>query len=344
MPESYTLQFLADLISADLQRAEPSCQVVGMLPLHLAQPNQLSFLSNRKYLSQLGKTKAAAVLIDPQMSGEYTGPAIVVENPYLAVAKIAALFDHAPTFELGYRAETVVVGQDCQVDDAVHLADHVVIGNKVILSKGVVIEAGAVLGDGVVIGQNSHIKSNVTLCHGVKIGANSLIHPGTVIGSDGFGNANHQGHWVKVPQLGSVRIGDHVEIGANTTIDRGAFDDTKIGDGVRIDNLVQIAHNVEIGDHTAIAANTGIAGSAIIGRHCLLGGAVNINGHIRIADKVIITGVSSVSNDINTPGATYSSGIPAEPASKWRRMIARFRHIDDLAKRLKNLEKNMNEQ
>lgn len=340
MSISYTLQFLADHIGGHLVNAMEQCQVTGIMPLNLAQHDQLSFLSNRKYVAQLAQTQAAAVLLDQQAAADYAGPAIITDNPYLAVAKIATLFNNAPGFTPGYRAQTAVVGVGCQINDTVHLAERVVIGEGAILSEGVVIEAGVVIGNDVIIGQNTHIKANVTICHKVKIGANGLIHPGAVIGSDGFGNANHQGRWVKVPQLGSVNIGNDVEIGANTTIDRGAFDDTKIGNGVRIDNLVQIAHNVEIGDHTAIAANVGIAGSAVIGQHCLLGGAANINGHIRIADQVIITGASSVSNNIKTPGSIYSSGIPAEPASKWRRMIARFRNIDDLTKRVKQLERS----
>ncbi len=339
MNKHYTLSDIAEKLSARCMAVDPKLTISGVMPLHLAQLGQLSFLANAKYRDQLANTVATAVLIDPQTAESYKGPALVVDNPYLALAQVARLFDTAPIFAPGVHAASAAIGADCHIDPSVHLASHVVLGDRVTLEKGVVIEANTVISADVVIAEDTHVKSNVTIAHGVTIGARCIVHPGAVIGSDGFGNAHHQGRWIKVPQLGGVSIGDDVEIGANTTVDRGALDDTRIGHGVRIDNLVQIAHNVVIGDHTAIAANVGIAGSTRIGAQCLIAGAVNINGHIEIADRVIVTGASSVSTSISQPGAVYSSSIPAEPAAKWRRMIGRFRHLDELAKRVKRLEK-----
>jgi len=193
-----------------------------------------------------------------------------------------------------------------------------------------------------VIGEGGRLVANVTLCHGSQIGKRVLIHPGVVVGADGFGFANDQGRWVKIPQLGRVVIGDDVDIGANTTIDRGAIEDTVIEDGVKLDNLVQVAHNVHIGAHSAIAGCAGIAGSAHIGKHCALGGGVGVVGHLQIADNVVVTGMSMVSHTITEAGV-YSSGTPLQENAKWHRNYVRLKQLDDMARRLKRLEKQLDE-
>ena len=206
------------------------------------------------------------------------------------------------------------------------------------LGKGTIIGAGSVLQRGVSIGENTRLAPNVTLCHDVEIGDNVMLHPGVVIGADGFGIANDKGKWIKIPQIGRVIIGNHVEIGANTTIDRGALEDTIIGQGVKLDNQIQIGHNVIVGDNTVIAGCTGIAGSTIIGENCIIGGGVGISGHLKIADGVIITGMTMVTKSLTKAGV-YSSGIPAEPTAQWHKNVVRYRQMDKLSLRVKKLEK-----
>ncbi|HEX2797457.1 MAG TPA: UDP-3-O-(3-hydroxymyristoyl)glucosamine N-acyltransferase, partial [Immundisolibacter sp.] len=205
------------------------------------------------------------------------------------------------------------------------------------VGDGVQIGSGCHVGEGVVVGAGSRLAPRVTLLAGTQIGARCVIHPGAVLGADGFGLANDHGVWVKVPQLGRVVVGDDVEIGANTTIDRGALDDTVIGNGVKLDNLIQVAHGVRIGDHTAIAACVGISGSTVIGRHCVIAGGVGFVGHLEICDHVTVTGMSMVAQSITRPGVY--SGIPAEQARRWRRNISRFHQLDELARRLLRLER-----
>jgi len=217
------------------------------------------------------------------------------------------------------------------------------IGAAAVIEEGAQIGAhtsigpGCVIGRDVIVGDDCCLAANVTLCHGVRLGTRVLVHPGVVIGGDGFGIANDDGVWEKVPQLGAVTIGDDVEIGANTTIDRGALRDTVIGCGVKIDNLVQVGHNVQIGEHTAIAACVAIGGSAKIGRRCTIGGAASLAGHLEIADDVHLTATSAVPNSISAPGV-YSSGMPVQENRAWRRNVVRMRHLDDMARQLKSLQ------
>lgn len=324
----YTLKQIASHICADLviNNADLDRSIEGIGTLVNAQPNQIAFMTHAKYYKQLPDTQAAAVII----SAGHIGKApphlnlLVHSNPYLGFAKAAQLFDHTPAVD--------------------HIAASAIIAKTAKLSHNVVIGAGCVIEDFVEIGDNTVLKPNVVVCHHVKIGCDCLIHPNTVIGSDGFGNAwdDEQNAWHKVPQLGSVIIGDDVEVGANTTIDRGTLTDTTIGNNVRIDNLVQIAHNVVIGDHTAIAAQTGIAGSVTIGERCLFAGQVGINGHIEICDGVIVMSQSGVARSIREPGV-YSAAFPAKDNSQWRRDLARINRLGSLIARVKCLEKKLND-
>lgn len=318
----YTLEQIARHISAELKpSASTNAVITGIGTLEHARPDQIAFLANPKYHRQLAVTKAAAVIIDAKYANK-APPHIALllrENPYLGFAKAAALFDHTP--KLAGVAASAKVAKTAKL------------GKNVVIGEGCVVEDHVTIGDGTVL------KSNVTVCHHVHIGSNCIIHPGAVVGSDGFGNAwdYDAGGWVKVPQLGGVTIGDDVEIGANSTIDRGALEDTIIGNNVRIDNLVQIAHNVEIGDHTALAAQTGVAGSAKIGKNCILAGKTGVNGHVEICDGVTLTATTCISHTIHEPGI-YSAGLPAKSNSDWRRNVARFNQLGKLLDRVDALE------
>lgn len=337
MAISISLTELAHKLSARLvlKGAAPQ-EISGLSTLQHAQETDLSFLANPKYKAALPQTKAAAVIINEDMLDECPTHALVMKNPYLGFAKVGALFDQTPKPKAGIDA-TAKIAKTCEIDPSASIGAHVVIGENVKIAAHVVIGANAVIMDKVSIAQGTIIKPNVTVYHEVIIGQRCIIHSGAVIGSDGFGNANDQGRWIKIPQLGTVIIADDVEIGANTTIDRGALGNTEIHTGVKIDNLVQVAHNVIIGEHTAIAAKVGIAGSTTIGRYCMIGGATGISGHLTISDKVLITGMTMVTHSIHSPGV-YSSGIPVKPQALWHKNVARFNRLDKMAQQVKALE------
>lgn len=317
-----TLGELAHLVKGRVV-GDPLCQISGLATLESAQAGDLSFFHNAKYRIPLESTKASAVILKEEALSFCPSSALVVADPYFAYAKIAELWKEEPLME------------------GVH--PRAVIGQNVQLGKNVVIGPGVVIEDHVVIGEDTRIDANAVIYHHVHIGSRVRIYAGAIIGADGFGNAFHEGRWQAVPQLGSVRIGDDVSIGANTTIDRGAIEDTVIGHGVRLDNLIQIGHNVEIGDHTAIAAGAMIAGSVKIGRYCMIGGSTKMKGHIRIADRTILTGGTEVGASIREPGQMYSSGMGAFKNSEWLRMVVRLRHLDDMATRLRKLENQREE-
>ena len=308
----------------------------GVATLARAGAAQLSFFVNRRYRRQLADTQAGAVVLAPADRELFAGPRLIADNPYLAFARAAALLHPAPLPAPGVDP-TARVDPHARLGQGVAVQAHAVIEAGVRLGDGVQIGAGCYLGEGVVVGAGTRLAPRVTLLAGTQIGARCLIHPGAVLGADGFGLANDRGVWIKVPQLGRVVVGDDVEIGANTTIDRGALDDTLIGNGVKLDNLIQVAHGVRIGDHTAIAACVGISGSTVIGRHCVIGGGVGFVGHLEICDRVTVTGMSMVAQSITRPGVY--SGIPAEEARRWRRNIGRFHQLDELARRLLRLER-----
>ncbi len=335
----YSLGALAEHVEATLH-GDPELDIEGVAPLHLAGERQLSFLSSSAFRKHLTQTQAAAVILRAEDLDACPTAALVVGDPYLAYAKIAALLIETPAMPQGIHP-SAVVADDASIADSAWIGPNSVVESGARIDEGVFIGPGCVVGAGAEIGSDSQLVANVTVCHGVVLGKRVLIHPGAVIGADGFGLANDRGRWIKVPQLGSVRIGDDAEVGANTTIDRGALEDTVIEEGAKLDNLIQIAHNVRVGAHTAIAACVGIAGSASIGRHCTLAGGVGVVGHLEIADNVHVTGMSMVTRSITEPGV-YSAGVPLEPNRQWHKNFVRFKQLDDMARRLKALEKQIN--
>ena len=330
-----TLAELAAHVGGQVQ-GDGATTITGIGTLQSARAGQISFLANSRYRKFLQSTQASAVIVAEEYAADCPGNALIVAKPYVAYARIANLFVGRLVCENGVHA-TAVVSAGVRLGARVTIGPHSVIGEGVILGDDVWIGAGCVLGRNVSIGADGRLEANITLWHGTQIGVRALIHPGVVIGADGFGLANDNGVWIKVPQLGSVRIGDDVEIGANTTIDCGALEDTIIEDGVKLDNLIQIGHNVHIGAHTAIAACTAIAGSTKIGKYCGIGGTVGIVGHLEIADHVQITGMSMVTKSISEAGV-YSSGTPLEPNAQWHKNFARFKHLDEMWRRIKHLE------
>ena len=337
MPVSYkTLTEIAQHIGAELH-GDATLKISAIAALTTAIAGELSFIVDNKHLDALNASQASAVIISPELASHWTGNALIVADPYLGYAKAAGLFKKTANTPIGIHPSSII-GQNCKIDTNVSIGANVVLGDNVTVEQATIIGANTVIGENCTIAARCELKANVTLCDSVSIGEACIIHSGAVIGCDGFGNAQENGYWYKIPQLGGVRIGDNVEIGANTTIDRGALGDTIIEDGVRIDNLVQIAHNVFIGAHTAIAACCGIAGSTSIGKHCMLAGQVGINGHLTIADNVILMGKAMVTNSISQPGI-YASGTGLMEAGAWRKSVVHFRHLDELAKKVKQLEK-----
>ncbi|MEJ2554126.1 MAG: UDP-3-O-(3-hydroxymyristoyl)glucosamine N-acyltransferase [Gammaproteobacteria bacterium] len=330
-----TLAQLAEHVGGRVD-GDADCEIHGVATLQNARPGDISFLANPRYTKYLSSTAASAVIITEEYQSACPSNALVAADPYLSYARIAALLTPMPIMRQG-RHPSAVVEDGSAVDPSAWIGPHSVIEEGVEIGSQVTVGPGCVIGKGSRIGTGSRLVANVTICHGSRIGKRVVLHPGVVIGSDGFGLANDGGRWVKVPQLGGVIIGDDVEIGANTTVDRGALDDTIIEDGVKLDNQIQVAHNVYIGAHTAIAGCTGIAGSARIGSRCTIGGGVGIVGHTEIADDVHITGMSFVAHSIRKPGV-YSSGTPLEANREWRRNYARFHQLDDMARRLRRLE------
>ena len=336
MTATITLGQLAEFLGATL-RGPAEKQITGLATLQEAGPDQVSFLANPQYRKFLATTQAAAVLLKPADAEGYAADALLVPDPYLAYARISHLFDPKPKAAAGVHP-TAVVAADAFVDPAASVGAYAVIESGARIAAGVTIGAHCFIGARSVIGEGGWLAPRVTLYHDVRIGQRVVIQSGAVLGGEGFGFANEKGVWQKIAQIGGVTIGDDVEIGVNTAIDRGAMDDTRIGNGVKLDNQIQIAHNVQIGDHTAMAACVGISGSAKIGKHCMLAGGVGLVGHIEICDGVFVTGMTMVTRSITEPGS-YSSGTAMQPAAEWRKSAARMRHLDDMARRLQHLEK-----
>ena len=335
--QQMTLKEIGQLLNATI-RGDDSVIIHTVATLEDAAEGQISFLANSKYRAQLEATQASAILLTEKEAEFYQGIAVVVADPYVAFARLAQHLDTTPKAAIG-------IHPSAQIDTSAKLGENVSIGaNAVIcanaiLSDNVQIGAGTVVGESSIIGKNTRLWANVTVYHNVHIGSDCIIHSSTVIGSDGFGYANERGNWIKIPQTGGVRIGNNVEIGACTSIDRGALSHTEIHDGVIIDNQVQVAHNVIIGQNTAIAGNTTLAGSAVIGKYCILGGHSAISGHLSIADGTHISGATNVTSVIRDKGV-YSSATVAMENKLWRRNTVRFRHLDDLFNRVKKLEKS----
>ncbi|MEQ4313804.1 UDP-3-O-(3-hydroxymyristoyl)glucosamine N-acyltransferase [Pseudomonas syringae] len=327
---------LAEFLGATL-RGDKDIEITGLATLQEAGPGQVSFLANPKYRKLLVDTQASAVLLKPADADGYTGNALVVPDTYLAYARISHFFDPKPKSSAGVHP-TAVIATDALIDPAASIGAFAVIESGVRIAAGVSIGAHCFIGARCEIGEGGWLAPRVTLYHDVRIGKRVVIQSGAVLGGEGFGFAKDKGIYHKVAQIGGVTLGDDVEVGVNTAIDRGALADTRIGNGVKLDNQIQIAHNVQVGDHTAMAACVGISGSTKIGKHCMLAGGVGLVGHIDICDGVYITGMTMVTHSITEPGS-YSSGTAMQPAAEWRKSAARLRKIDDMARRLQKLEK-----
>jgi len=312
----------------------------GVGTLAGATPNQLSFLSNSKYTTQLAATRAGVVVVREENLPDCPTSALIAKDPYVAYAQIAALFERLPAAPPGIHP-TAVVAATARISASASIGPCCVIEDGAVIEDGVILGPHCIVGEQCTIGAQSRLVARVTLVTRVTLGSRVLVHPGAVIGSDGFGLAFDKDHWIKLPQLGGVRIGDDCEIGANTTIDRGALDDTVLEEDVRLDNQIQIAHNVYVGAHTAMAGCAAVAGSAKIGRYCMIGGNAGVLGHLELADRVTITAKSLVTHSIREPGE-YSSGVPLQDNRQWRKNAARFKHLDEYARRLSALEKDSN--
>lgn len=338
MGAGYTLAELAARCGGEV-RGDGGARIDRVATIQNAGPGSIAFLANPHYRKFLATTRASALILSAADAEGCTLPALVTSNPYLMYARVAALLAPEPPARRG-------VHPAAHVDPKAQLAADAWVGPGAVVEAGAEIGARASIGPncvvmaGAKVGEDSRLVASVTLCHGVEIGRRGLLHPGAVIGADGFGIARDKAGWVKVPQLGSVKVGDDVEIGANTTVDRGALEDTVIEDGVKLDNQIQVAHNVRIGAHTAIAGCTAIAGSAVIGKRCMIAGGVGVTGHIEICDDVTVTAMTLVSHSITEPGV-YSGSLPMDATAQWRKNSVRFRQLDSLARRVVDMEKKL---
>lgn len=330
-----TLAQLAQQFQLELV-GDGSIEIGGACTLTPGQPGHLAFLANPRYRSQLAATQAAAVVLSAKDSVHFSGARLVARDPYLAFARIAALFDHSREFDPGVHPSASIAA-DVRIPDTAHIAAGVVIGGGSVVGAGVYLGAGCVIGRNVRIGEQSWVAPRAVIEDGVVMGRRCRIQSGAVIGSRGFGLARGPAGWEEVPQLGSVVLGNDVEVGANTTIDRGAIGDTVLGNGVKLDNQIQIAHNVQLGEHTAIAACVGIAGSTRIGARCMIGGGAGVAGHLELGDDVIILGWTMVTHSLPDAGQ-YGSGMPVQPAREWRRTIGRVQRLQRVDERLKAIE------
>lgn len=332
--DGYTLDEIVSRLGGQLI-GEGGVRVDRVATLSQAGPGEIAFLANPKYRRQLAASRAAAVVLSPADAIGCPQPCIVSDNPYAYFARVAQMLNPLPRTPAGIHPAAL---SESKLDPSVSVAAGAVIGKDVSIGDHCVIGPACILGDGVRLGAHSRLYGNVTVYSGCVIGRRAIIHAGAVIGADGFGIAREpDGSWTKIPQVGRVVIGDDVEIGANTTIDRGAIDDTVIEDGVKLDNQIQIGHNVRVGAHTAMAGCVGVAGSARIGRRCTVGGGAIILGHLSIADDVSISAATLVTKSIDRAG-TYSGAIPFAPHRDWLRNAAHLRHLDDLADRIRTLE------
>ena len=331
-----TARVLADEFGLRLE-GEGSVVVKGVAPLERAGAGEISFCRDRKHYPLLEKTRAAAVILDERAASKFTGTKLISRNPHADFARIATYL-HPDTGKGQGIDPTARVAEDVRISPTATIGCSAFVGARTVIGDDAIIGPFCYVGNDVVIGANTRLVTQVTVMDRCRIGQRSILYPGSVIGSDGFGYALDQGQWIKVPQLGTVLIGNDVEIGANTTVDRGALDDTIVEDGVKIDNLVQIGHNVRIGENTIIVASVGVGGSTVIGRRCVIAGGVMIAGHIRIADDVTVQATSLVATSIDNPGV-YSAHVPAMPVQQWRRALVRLQRLDTIARRLEKIER-----
>jgi UDP-3-O-[3-hydroxymyristoyl] glucosamine N-acyltransferase len=343
----YSLGEIAQKIGATCE-GDAQLMIDGIADLTQATSSQLSFVTRQDYASHLADSNAGAIIISSKLKPENSSKNfLLMDNPYLGYALCAQLFDNTPKVSEGIHP-SAVIAEDVKLGEGVSIGANSTIESGVVLADNVAIGANCFIGKNSSIGEATSLFANVTVYHGVVIGKRAIIHSGSIIGSDGFGFANDsanqsgQGPWVKIPQIGGVVIGDDFEAGSNCTIDRGALNDTQIGNGVKLDNLVHIAHNVKIGDGTAMAATTGIAGGTVIGKGCTFAGRVSVIGHLTICDNAHLTVGSTLTKSIDKPGV-YSSGDAAQPSRDWKRQIARMRKLDDMMHRIKALEKKQHD-
>jgi UDP-3-O-[3-hydroxymyristoyl] glucosamine N-acyltransferase len=333
-----TLGELAVRFGCEL-RGDPSASVDSVASLARAESRSVTFLANPKYVAQLKDTRAGAVVLDAKSASSSPVASLVAANPHATFARIAALLHPDAPLNPGVHP-TAGVTASARIDASAEIAANACIGERVRIGARCFIGPGSVIEHDAVIGDDTKLVARVFIGRRVSIGARCILQPGAVLGADGFGFAPEKGAWVKVPQVGSVTVGDDVEIGANTTVDRGALEDTVIEEGVKLDNLIMIAHNCRIGAHSAIAACTGIAGSTTLGKRCIIGGRAGVTGHVTLCDDVVVLGTSFISHSITKPGV-YSSALPAEDAGVWRRIVGRIKRLDSMARRQRALEKHV---
>ena len=335
----YSLSDLSERFELEL-RGDGSHVIDGVGTLVSAGPSDVTFLANTTYRKDLAETRAGAVILKESDVEACPAHCLVAADPYLTYARLATLFDPRPATAVGIH-ESAVVSKTAKIGQNVSIAAHAVIGEGCEVGDACTIGPGVVLYDHCQLGCGCHLHANVTLGYGVRLGQRVIIHPGAVIGADGFGIAFATDHWEKVPQLGSVVIGDDCEIGCNTTIDRGAIGDTVLEEDVRIDNLCQIGHNVQLGAHTAMAGLSGVAGSTKVGKYCLIAGGSGFSGHLEIADRTSLASSTRAYRSIREPGTTWSAQLPAQPIKDWQRNLSRLRKLDELARRVRELEKQL---
>lgn len=332
----YSLKEIVKLFGGNVSEADAAISVSKVASLKQATQNSITFFTDTKHLATLKQTDAAVVILKPEHATLTDKPKIVADNPYAYFAKVSTHLNPKPPIKSGIHP-TASIDSTALVAQSASIAENVVIGANAKIAENVVIGANTVVEQGVGIGPQTIIESNVAIKYGTQIGTSCHLFSGCSIGGDGFGYAEEAGQWVKIPQVGKVVIGDHVDIGANTTVDRGALDDTIIHDGVKLDNLIQVGHNCIIGAHTVIAGCVGIAGSAVIGEHCKIGGAAMILGHLNIADNVTISPGSMITRTIKQAG-TYTALMPFQTHESWLKTAASIRHINQMNDRIKALE------
>ncbi len=332
---------LATQIGAELSDDGAAIEITDVCALTDANPSAVTYVSADRYRNALRVTKAGAVILSPALAAEAPCPHLLVDNPTLAFARALELLRPRAPAAAGQHPSAVIAAS-AQIHPSASIGALCVIEDGVRIDAGVEIGPQCLVQRDSVIGPDSRLVAAVTVCERTIIGKRVLLHPGAVIGREGFGFARDGARWIRVPQIGRVRLGDDVEVGTNSAVDRGAIGETVVRNGVKIDNLIQIGHNVEIGDNTAMAACSGISGSTRIGAGCTIAGAVGMAGHLEIGDNVHFTGMAMVTRSVEEPGS-YSSGLPAMPSADWRRNVARFRHLDGMAKRLRRLEEQVAE-
>jgi UDP-3-O-[3-hydroxymyristoyl] glucosamine N-acyltransferase len=333
-----TLREVAGCLGVELH-GDGDVRVSRVAELNAADPASIAFLADPKYRRHLKDTRAGAVVLRAGDLADCPVAALLSPDPHLTFARAARLL-HPPPPVAGGRHPSAVVAEGVVIDASAWIGPLAVVEEGAEIGPRVFVGPASLVGANCRIGEDSRLVARVTLCEGTIVGKRVLLHPGCVVGREGFGFARHEGRWLRVPQLGRAILGDDVEVGANSAVDRGSLGDTVIADGVKIDNLIQIGHNVQIGENTAMAACSGISGSTRIGRNCTIAGAVGMAGHLEIGDDVHFTGMAMVTRSFAEPGV-YSSGIPAMPRAEWRRAVVRFRQLEDLARRLKRLEEQL---